>query len=273
VITSSIRDRAKIDIGLPAKWLFGIAALLAVAVFPVQASAGTAAIDNSVQLDPFNPVPEIQFSRDCYDACGGCGDRCGSRCEDNCGRHCYRDCDRWHVGWRDCDRDCRYGSWYCERGCRNNWYGTGWRDCDRDCREGSWHCARGCAVSYRHLLRDYDERVDRHDDQADRYDEQADRYDEQAEWYKHHVIDKDRWYDGHTWHISPLRALTDIMPRISVSIGPRDHDGDDDPHHDGYGAPRGGYGAPPQGYGPQSQGYGPPRGGYGPPPGEDSPPE
>ena len=239
------------------RWLAGAGAMLLAFVLPVHAYAGTAAIDNSVQLDPFNPVPEIQFSRD------------DGYCGDGCGRHsCYRDCHRWHDGWHDCDRNCRYADWYCEHDCRNNWYGTGWRDCDRGCREGAWHCDHGCAKPYREMLREYDERVDRHDDQADRYDEQAARYDMQSDWYKRHVIDKDRWYDGHTWHISPLQPLADIF---SIDI-PRDHDRPHD-HYDGpppgtpmdYAPPPGGsYGGPPPG------GYGPPPGGpYGGPPPDD----
>jgi hypothetical protein len=125
-------------------------------------------------------------------------------------------------------------------------------------------------VSYRQLLRDYDVRTDRNDDQADRYDEQAHRYDQQSEWYKRHVIDKDRWFDGHVWHISPLQPLADVF---SVDIPVRDghpHDRHDGPPPGAYGAPPAYYGSPPGSYGPPPGGYDdPPPGQYeGPPPGQ-----
>ncbi len=252
------------------RWVMALAALMFVLGLPMAAQAGTAAIDNSVQLDPFNPVPDIQFTHD-----GWCGDGCGEHhCYRDCERGCYRGC-RINYAWRDCDHDCRYRGWYCEHDCRNNWYGTGWRDCDHGCREGAWRCEHGCAPSYHEMLRAYDARVDRHDDQADRYDEQAARYDRQANWYKRHVIDKDRWYDGHVWHISPLQPLADIfsfdIPKVDYL--PYDHyDGppkgfDDGDHHRHDGPPPGSYGPPPGSYGPPPGSYGPPPGQYGPPPG------
>ena len=213
------------DLGAAAlTWLGALMLVFAVAV-PMAARAGTAAIDNSVALDPFSPVPEIQFSRGCDYGCGDC-DGCGwHHCYHECGG-CWHDCHRagwsggWHDGWRDCDHGCRFGTWYCENGCRNNWYGEGWRDCDSDCREGSWHCARGCARWYRELLREYDAKSDRNEDQADRYDEQAARYDAQSFWYQRHVIDHDRWYDGHAWHIAPLLPLPDIFPGADAGAPP-----------------------------------------------------
>jgi hypothetical protein len=269
------KDTATGTVTAAIRWVAGIAALLLVAALPVDAQAGTAAIDNSVQLDPFNPVPEIQFSHD------WCGDGCGEHhCYRDCGYHgCERGC-RNDWAWRDCEHDCRYRSWSCERDCRNNWYGTGWRDCEHDCREGSWRCARGCAPTYREMLREYDARVDRHDDQADRYDEQAARYDRQANWYKRHVIDKDRWYDGHTWHISPLQPLADVFSLLLPNIDARPYDHYDRPPPGGpvyagpppydYGPPPGSYGPPPGSYGPPPDQYGPPPGPYqGPPPGDD----
>ena len=202
---------------------------LAVAILALVASSpvhsGTAAIDNSVQLDPFNPVPEIQFSRG-YEGCnagycGGCEDGCEHHCWHDCyhgWRGCYHDCRPagWYgYRWRNCVNDCRYGPWACEHNCWTNWYGSGWRDCDNDCREGAWRCERGCAVSYRHLLRDYDARSDRNDEQADRYDEQSERYDRQSDWYRRNVIERGSWYDGHAWHISPLLPL----PNVSLTVG------------------------------------------------------
>ena len=206
--TSTIRDTARTNIHSTARGLAGLAAMLLVFAFAPGASAGTAAIDNSVQLDPFNPVPEIQF---------------------------------WHGDY-----------------------------CDGYC--GRRHCWHDCAHSYHHLLREYDERTDRNDEQADRYDEQARRYDMQADWYKRHVIDKDRWYDGHEWHISPLLPLPDFLPNLSIGIIPgRGFHDDDPPPHADYHPPPPAYGPPPGAYGPPPGGYGPAGGAYGPPPGYDDP--
>ena len=115
----------------------GLAAALGL-LLAVFAGTGTAmagvATAGAVLLDPFDPVPEIQFqhfggygcSYGCgghYDGCGdgcgyhrhhGCGDGCGyhrARCDDDdCGRHarCDQDCDH-HDHCRDhCGRadDC-----------------------------------------------------------------------------------------------------------------------------------------------------------------------
>jgi hypothetical protein len=148
VNTSTIRDTARGNINSAVRWLTGLAALLLVFAFPIEAHAGTAAIDNSVQLDPFNPVPEIQFTRDgyCDRDCGGCRERCGERrCCEHREHRCVNDCDR---GWRDCDHDCRYNAWRCDRGCRDGWRDS-YRDCDHDCRYGAWNCDRGCRNGWR----------------------------------------------------------------------------------------------------------------------------
>jgi hypothetical protein len=55
-------------------------------------------IDNAVVLDPFDPVPQIQFHH------GGCDWGCRG-CIDSCG---YRHC--WHGCWR-------HHAWRCEFGC------------------------------------------------------------------------------------------------------------------------------------------------------------
>jgi hypothetical protein len=79
------------------------------------ARAQTAAED-SVLLDPFDPVPEIQFRHFGGDGCWeGCGTReCGGceRCHDGCERHCYSGCYARPHCYRDCD-----GRVHCERGC------------------------------------------------------------------------------------------------------------------------------------------------------------
>jgi hypothetical protein len=59
------------------------------------AYAGDVAIDNSVRLDPFDPVPQIGFDHGCYD-------ECGHRCEHSC----YR-----HRRYRGCEDDCHRARW------------------------------------------------------------------------------------------------------------------------------------------------------------------
>jgi hypothetical protein len=91
------------------------------AVFALPAQAGVATA-GAVLLDPFDPVPEIQFHHfggyGCSDGCGsacdyGCGARYDGGCHDGCGRHYY------HRRSHDCDDGCR-------RTVRD--------DCNDDCR-------------------------------------------------------------------------------------------------------------------------------------------
>jgi len=100
---------------------------------PAQAGVATS---GAVLLDPFDPVPEIQFHHfggyGCSYGCGGCEDSCGyaryDGCNDGCRRH-YRhraSCDD------DCNRGCRDR---CERGCDH--------DCDHAADDhtcASSHC-------------------------------------------------------------------------------------------------------------------------------------
>ncbi|HJW39899.1 MAG TPA: hypothetical protein VJ476_01575 [Rhizomicrobium sp.] len=78
---------------------------------PAQAGVATS---GAVLLDPFDPVPEIQFRHfggyGCAYGCGGCYDSCGGGCHEGCYRHYRRhaDCDDAcgrHVR-DDCDRGC-----------------------------------------------------------------------------------------------------------------------------------------------------------------------
>jgi hypothetical protein len=146
-------------------------------------------INDSVLLDPFSPVPQIQFSPG-YEECG-----------DGCYHHCWHDC---RVAYR-CDDDCRYGGWHCGHGCRDGWRPREWRDCDHDCHYGSWDCDRGCRGAYGDRA-DYGpprlrypdappttlgERVERNDYQADRNDFMTERWKAQSDWYQHNVIDRD----------------------------------------------------------------------------------
>lgn len=123
--------------------LAALGLLFAVLVLPGPAAAGVATA-GAVLLDPFDPVPEIQFRHfggygcdtgcggyeRCDEGCGGrCGDSCGrchqgcvrhsrcgdgcrprNPCEDNCGRHdrCDGDCERADRG-DNCDTDCDHG--------------------------------------------------------------------------------------------------------------------------------------------------------------------
>lgn len=85
------------------------------------ANAGFA-IDNSVMLDPYDPVPPIQFSH--WYQGYGCYDECGHHCWHSCYRHvnCYEDCYRG-----DCDDGC-YRS-HCYHDCYRH-------DCYSDCNAG-----------------------------------------------------------------------------------------------------------------------------------------
>lgn len=95
------------------------AAICALMLMTAPGARAQVAAQDSVLLDPFDPVPEIQFRHfggvGCWDDCGyrdcdGCG-----RCNDGCGRsRCYRGCGRTRC-WRDCN-----GRLHCTRGCRNN---------------------------------------------------------------------------------------------------------------------------------------------------------
>jgi len=90
-----------------------MAGLLAGAVLALIVSAGPGraqadpAVDNAIQLDPFDPVPEIQFrhygGNPCYEHCErhdwrACGDRCRPHCADG-----YRQGDEQDRGPRGAD--------------------------------------------------------------------------------------------------------------------------------------------------------------------------
>ena len=202
-----------------------VAAFVVCAVVALMVSAGFSgvradpAVDNAVQLDPFDPVPEIQFrhygDNPCYDHCEryrDCDEGCRARCKDHCGNNDCRDRDH-------CDRDCRDGE-------RCGHYGHDCRDqdrCTQDCREKdvcSQDCRDGDACGYdRRDCRDKNrcsdvcrdpcdsaherrapcerdcdapppckdrfEPGDRFDGQADRFDSMANHYESDACWYDH----------------------------------------------------------------------------------------
>lgn len=103
--------------------LAALALVAAAFLFSPAAHAGVA-IENTVVLDPFDPVPPIQFQHwyagyGCDNGCGrnyGCYDRCERRprcysdcerprCRDNCRSDCGDRCERRTRCDRDCGRD------------------------------------------------------------------------------------------------------------------------------------------------------------------------
>ncbi len=126
----------------PHRLLHAIMALTGCAVFMLMLLAGArpalagVEVDNAIMLDPFDPVPEIQFNH-----FGGYAWGWGYGCNEGCGyRHCYHECGYNH----------------CRRGCEAR------RPCEHDCGDGRDGCRDGC----------YD-RGTRYDEQADRYDRQS----------------------------------------------------------------------------------------------------
>jgi hypothetical protein len=88
---------------------------------PAQAGVATS---GAVLLDPFDPVPEIQFRHfggyGCAYGCGGCYDSCGGGCYDRCGG-CHDGCYRRYRRHADCGDECgRHGRDDCDRDCDNH---------------------------------------------------------------------------------------------------------------------------------------------------------
>jgi hypothetical protein len=95
------------------------------------ASAGVATA-GAVLLDPFDPVPEIQFH---HFGGYGCSYGCGSVCDSGCGARydggCYDGCRRHYRRHRDCEDGCRrYVRDDCDHDCRGHDHEG--RDGDRD---------------------------------------------------------------------------------------------------------------------------------------------
>jgi hypothetical protein len=153
------------------------AVVCALMLLSAPAARAQVAAQDSVLLDPFDPVPEIQFRHfggaDCWDDCGyrdcdGCG-----RCNDGCGRsHCYDRCGR-------CSRGC-----YARPRCR--------RDCD-----GRVHCERGCRNEGRYDHHDYD-RERRFDHDATRVEHDDHRFREDEDRFHNDAGEYER--DDHEWH-------------------------------------------------------------------------
>ncbi|HEY0107375.1 MAG TPA: hypothetical protein VGB91_14945, partial [Rhizomicrobium sp.] len=102
--------------------------VLAAIAWPGGAQAGVAT-SGAVLLDPFDPVPEIQFHHfGGYGCSYGCG--IGYRgCDEGCGGYggCHEGCRR-HYRHHDCDDDC----------------GRHAHDCDRDCEREASNCDHDC---------------------------------------------------------------------------------------------------------------------------------
>src|SRR5580698_6945446 len=84
------------------KFAMFAAVLFAALVLASGIKAYAEPIDNAVLLDPFDPVPQIQFHHgDCDWGCRGCVDTCGYR-------HCWHECGYRHC-WHGCYADCWHG--------------------------------------------------------------------------------------------------------------------------------------------------------------------
>ena len=191
------------------------------------------AAQDSALLDPFEPVPEIQFRHfggyDCWDNCGRCNDGCRSRCYRGCGRtRCWRDgCGRLH----------------CTRGCRNTTaYDRGARF-DRD-------AARAERDHYRYREDERRFHHDAHEYERDDRDWHArygfDRHDhdgrDDGHWDHHGDWEHDSNWDGdgrpgaairHEEHARDWRDGHDAEKEIQRVIDQDDDDWSDDEDYDG----------------------------------------
>jgi hypothetical protein len=126
-------------------------------------------IDDTVLLDPFDPVPEIQFHHlgDCYAGC-------------SFGRDCYRGCGERYRCYRDCHR-------HCERNCR-----------DRDYRDGRYSDEDRYRRDHEHFRRDearFREDTSVYEDQAERYENRYGDEDHHHHHHHHHEGDPN-WHDN-----------------------------------------------------------------------------
>jgi len=210
--------------------LLAASLVLSLVGFAAPASAGDVAIDNSVRLDPFDPVPQIGFRHDCEDECGY------HRCHQGCYRHHYR---------RRCeDESC----------------------CDRDCWETYW-ANREVLRRYERQADTWDMLVDVYVDALRRYDHlylnghfdhdprfredgrdgwrdghREGWYDRDQRWHYGQHDGDDGWFDlDHHWHDGNHHDgahewRNDWHPDGEYRDGDGHHDGDrhdGDGHHDG----------------------------------------
>ncbi len=150
----------------------GLIAGLAVLFTSAEAGAHWVA-DNTILLEPYDPVPQIQFRH-----------RDGGDCDHDCwaDRHCGYDC-RVSFGYgQGCADDC--GHRHRDRGCDD------WRDRDHF----AWHRAP-CGDE---LVEGYLARARRSDDQSDQWNHAMDHWNADMDWYDHAVVgdhDHDRDHD------------------------------------------------------------------------------
>jgi hypothetical protein len=136
-----------------------LAVLLSALALSSTAKVYAEPVDNAVLLDPFDPVPQIQFHHgDCDWGCRGCVDSCG-RCSHECGYHCWHGC--WH-----------HRHWRCDFG-----------------------CGPSLAEIFEERVARYDYQADRNDFQSHQYEIMARQYEDQACWYDWHV--RGRICDAH----------------------------------------------------------------------------
>jgi len=264
---------------------------------------GGVALTNSVLLDPFDPVPTIQFDRRCgrdcdrgcrHDGCEGWHDRYrhGDRddrmhCRDNCrweGWICEHDCDgphqygekEYNLGYWRCADECRNGDWWCDHDCRlEGWHCA--HDCfihqpcdrDRDCHGRPFlrPCDRDCRLEGERCLDVcYGRIIHEYEEVLQKSNEDHKHYDEQSRWYFEHVMD-----DHHVDHFVGDHHELDHHDLDHHDADHHDLDHHDGDHHDGdhHDAPP----PPPVGFGdhgasgpPHGMGPGGP-GPMGPPPG------
>lgn len=204
--------------------LFGSALLMAAGLAGATPALADPGSENAILLDPFDPVPEIQFRHfgaDCFHECGyrdGCYHDCGYRhgCHRYCGHRCYRDCGYRRSG---CGDSCHNR---CYRDCHPRCYHDCHRGCERDCHP---RCERNCETW----------RDERSDFQAWRWNRLTHRYERQSRewdekfgggWYDgdHRYHDgHGRWRDGDGgWHDGDTAKRGDGGPKD----GHRDHDND-----------------------------------------------
>ena len=156
------------------------------------------AIDDSVKLDPFDPVPQIGFHH------GECDDPCGYH-------HCYRGCGYRRGCYRGCYRD--------ERGC------------ERDCRDARWY-EREALERYEHQADTYDMLLQIYADQMHWYDWRY-RDGGRGAWHDGEWRDG-AWHEGHPdgdWHDSHWAGDRHDGDHHDGPDGDH-HDGAD--HHDGH---------------------------------------
>jgi len=172
--------------------IIGCAAALMLGLATAPAALADPGAENAVLLDPFDPVPEIQFRH--------FGADCFSNCGYSYGYGCYH----------ECDYRCHYG---CYRR-RHHYHGESWRD-----QRSDWQAFR------------YDDQSYRYDRFSNRYERQSREWDAivNGGWFDNHHYWHDghgRWRDGGgIWHQEEGRSDPRSPARAVPSSWPNDADG------------------------------------------------